>query len=245
MHYHTNNGPSASIGRVKFGVLLFAFFLSAGHATTCLPAMVVVRKTLCDYLEAKLWDLYKSHDNEVGLKFSGDRRGRTITDCFIYARNVLTYAYEKIGRRDIAARIRGIPEENGTALAAYLASIGWHTYYWNPDVRNPRDGDSEHPASYQRAVRTGKYYGITVNDFIINYHMTNPNSANDMGAFDEFSGVRFAFGIARGGTHNFMDSYGMVFEVHWDQEGDKLYGRSPLYNYQWLDGLMVTPPGCK
>jgi hypothetical protein len=203
------------------------------------------QKTLCDYLEAKLWDLFKSHDNEVGREFPGDKRGRTLTDCYIYARNVLMDAYQNIGRGDIAAAIGAIPQENGTQLAKYLASIGWRTYYWNPDVRNPRDGSSEHPTSYQDAKRTGNYYGIHVDDYVINYHRTNPATANDMTAFNEFSNVRFAFAIARGGTHNFMYSNGMTFEVHWDQEGQNLYERKSFYNFNWLSGLMLTPPGCK
>src|SRR5262249_14367102 len=125
---------------------------------------LVPQKTLCDHLEDKLWTLFKSHANEVGLKFPGPRNGRTPTDCFIYARNVLTYAYEQIGRPDIADAIRKIPDESGVDLAKYLQGQGWSTYYYNPDVKNPNDGQSEHPVSYQQAQKTGKYYGIQVDN---------------------------------------------------------------------------------
>jgi YD repeat-containing protein len=220
------------------------------HSPRYLPFNIAPKKTLCDYLESKLWDLFKSHDNEVGREFPGDKRGKSLTDCYVYAQNVLTSAYDKIGRKDIADRIRaGFKDARGNpefaaGLAGYLVSLGWRTHYWNPDVRNPSDGQSEHPASYQQATRTGNYAGIHVDDFIINYHKTNPASANDMTAFNEFSKVRFAFGLARGGTHNFLYSYGMTFEVHWDKEGENLYERKSFYNFNWLSGLMLTPP-CK
>jgi hypothetical protein len=61
-----------------------------------------------------------------------------------------------------------------------------------------------------------------------------------------FSNVRFAFGVAHGGFHNFMYSTAMTFEVHWDQQDpSKLYERSPFYTWQWLSGLMLVPPDCK
>lgn len=216
-----------------------------------LPEMLKPRQGLCDYLVSRMWDLFKSHDNEVGSKFSGDRRGRTPTDCFIYAQNVLSYAYDQIGRKDIGNGIRagfkdarGNPE-SGVDLAKYLRSLGWHTYYWNPDVKNPKDRDPEHSFAYRKALKTGMYYGIGVDEYVINYRKSTSGSSNDMVAFEAFSSARFGFGIARGGYHNFMYSTGMVFEVHWDQEGADLYERSSLYDFDFQDGVILTPPDCK
>jgi hypothetical protein len=61
-------------------------------------------------------------------------------------------------------------------------------------------------------------------------------------AFDRFSQVKFAYGLARGGRHTFLCSYGMIFEVHWESIGADLYERSAFYYYPWLSGVMVTPP---
>jgi hypothetical protein len=214
-----------------------------GLNITTSPA--ITGKTLCDHLDDKLWTLFKSHANEVGVNYTGAKNGRTVTDCYIYGRNVLTYAYEQVGRKDVADAIRKIPNESGAELAKYLAGQGWHSYYWNPDVRNPRDGDAEHVMGYQTAVKTGEYYGIPVNDYVINYRKTNTAEANDTKSFSSFQNVRFAFGIARGGVHNFMYSYNTVYEVHWDKDGADLYERSSFYNdWPWLSGVMLTPPDC-
>ena len=61
---------------------------------------------------------------------------------------------------------------------------------------------------------------------MINYRKTNPTHANDMTGRTAFSGVRFAFGIARAGTHNFMYSNSSIFEVYWNKAGADLYGRT-------------------
>ena len=112
-------------------------------------------------------------------------------------------------------------------------------------MKNPRLNEPEHPASYQLAQSTGKYYGIPIDNYVINYRKTNPTQANDMTGYNAFAGVQFAFGIARGGTHNFMYSKSSVFEVHWEKDGADLYERTAFYDWKWLSGLMVAPPECK
>lgn len=67
-------------------------------------------------------------------------------------------------------------------------------------------------------------------------------SADNLKILDKFSKVKFAFGIARGGFHTFLVSYGVVFEVHWAEEGGKLYGRVNFKDYEWLSGAMIIPP---
>ena len=103
-------------------------------------------------------------------------------------------------------------------------------------------------------VRNKSYKSVPVTGFIINYNLTpssstvKPPRSPEMTAFNSFSKVRFAFGLANGGTHTFLLSFGMVYEVHWNAIGDdpssKLYERSPFFNYssQFLSGLAVTPP---
>ena len=228
-------------------------------------------KSLSEHGYDKLIELFTHHDNEVGRLFPGDKRGRSDTDCIIYVRNVLEYAYEKIGRKDISDRIHAMPKDGGVALASYLVSLGWRAHYWNPDVRHPRDGDSEHPDSYKKAVAKRMYYGITVSGFIVNYNLQDKSVHNEwilipspdlgtiggvpfpmptriqvggdnLGAFTRFKSVRLAYGIARGGMHTFLYSFGDIYEVHWTKEKDELYGKSPFNTFVWNSGMMFTPP---
>ncbi len=212
---------------------------------------------LTDYAHEKMWELFNNHGHEVGSNFPGYKRGRQDTNCITYVRHVLEYAYRKIGRRDVADAIHRLPKD-GMPLANYLVSLGWKPHYWNPDVNRPRDGENEHPFSYNTVVKTGRYYGLEVSGVIINY---NPTPAPKQGwidwlrgrpapkatplnyaAFGRFNGVKFAYGLARGAFHTFLYSYGEIFEVHWTEEEDRLYERSPFYSYDWLSGLMLTPP---
>jgi hypothetical protein len=149
-------------------------------------------------------------------------------------------------------------------LAGYLVNQGWKAHYWNPDTKRPNDNTrfrSEHPVTYQNAIRTHTYYGVTVSGFVVDYkptyvpprkqtwsewwHNIQPPSQmtpKRMDAFNRLSGVKFAYGLARGGYHTFLFSYGMVFEVHWGAEGDDLYKRSAFYDFEFLSGLIFTPP---
>jgi hypothetical protein len=218
------------------------------------------RLTFSEHAEKRMWDLLKAYEGQVGshrsqmLRERGlpdDTRGKSPTDCITYVIQVLKYAHDQIGRRDVARRV-GALGQYGTELAAYLVGLGWKAHYWNPDALRPRDGDNEHPASYRLVARTGRYYRIPVSGVIVNYSPT-PLGGGDaargaretpktQAAFDRFSQVKFAYGLARGGTHTFLCSYGMIFEVHWENIGADLYERSAFYSYPWLSGVMVTPP---
>jgi len=198
--------------------------------------------SLSENAERKMWDLFKDHSAEVGSKYSGDRRGKQVTDCITYVRNVLQDAYNKSGKPEAGRHVRRLTE--GLPLANYLVLNGWSAHYWNPDVKNPRDGSPEHPFSYQQAIKSGKYYGLPLGGFVVNYNLKTPTAKtpNNDAVFQRLSRVRFAYGIARGGQHTFLFSYGMVFEVHWKEIGDELYGRTGFYDYGWLSGALVVPP---
>lgn len=185
-------------------------------------------------------------------------------------------------RRNLAAnRARGLP------LARHLVDqLGWSAHYWNPDVNHPNDGNyAEHNYSYWDAVKTGRYYstrpygqgGVRLSGFMVNYRPAADYATNglytdrksrmrhdyatphELAALETFKQVRFAYGIARGGDHTFMCSFGYVFEVHYtaigndsydffadaDGRGDGLYSRTPLTQFPWNSGVMVTPPDGK
>lgn len=204
----------------------------------------VTNGVFSDYCYDMMWDLFKTPEDEVGSEFPGNKSGRSITNCIIYVSNVLIYAHAKIGRGDIGLSIEklGKKEQDGTKLAKYLiGQIGWKAHYWNPDVKNPRDGKDEHSFSYKEALRLKSYYKLPLSGVIVDYNLQNKANENTA-ILNKLSQVKFAFGIARGGYHTFLVSKGEVFEVHWDQEGSRLYGKKAFKDYEWLSGVLVVPP---
>jgi hypothetical protein len=199
--------------------------------------------TFSTYAEQKMWNLYKDSANQVGKYYPGDRHGRKVTDCITYVREVLEDAFQRTGDPAGAAGVRQ-RVVHGTVMARYLViNKGWKAYYWNPSVRAPRDQSPEHTDSYRKALSTGKYYDIPVSGYVIDYNpVVRQRDRPKMMAFNALSRVRFAFGVTRGGTHTFLFSYGMVFEVHWDGSGASLYGHKSLFSYPWCSGAVVIPP---
>lgn len=216
-----------------------------------------------DHCYNQMWELFKTPEDEVGSEFSGDKRGRAITNCIIYVSNVLIYGHTKIGRSDRNEKIKqiGKVQQDGSKLANYLVrEIGWKAHYWNPDT--DFNGDrSEHLVSYKQVLNKSHYLpnssNLPISGLVVNYNkrdktakriwvptpVTVPISpiplpipvpvnvpADNTAILEKLSQVKFAFGIARGGTHTFLFSYGEVFEVHWAQEGAKLYGKVVFTN---------------
>jgi hypothetical protein len=216
----------------------------------------------------KMLGLFNKHDDEVGdhsdAKSGPARRGRKLTNCFIYVYNVLNYAYTQSGKLEAAKSLKpiliggnGFLANNGTRLAKHLVSLGWKAHYWNPDVNDPRDGDGEHYDSFEKAKNTKKYYGVPISGMIVGYNKTKffswrhpidgqakkPSKAKNIAAFNDFTKVEFAVGIARGATHCFLVSKGRVRQVHYFESDPKtLYGTVIFRDYEYLSGIVLTPP---
>lgn len=218
---------------------------------------------LSNFCYDRMWDLFLHHDHEVGSEFPGDRKARAITNCVIYVFNVLTYGYTKLGKNDVVKSLKSIyPRQDGMELAKYLVTQGWRAHYWNPDVYKPRDGESEHIVSFQTAVRTAIYYGVSLSGLIVGYNKqekfkiehrgwfwpfgedikVSTEDPENLAVFEDLKKVKFAVGVNRGGTHCFLLSNGQVAEVHWDKEGPNLYGQHDFYGYGWNSGVLLTPP---
>jgi hypothetical protein len=88
------------------------------------------------------------YKNQVGSKRTGpDVAGKEKTDCIMYVIKTLSKAYAQVGDADAVKAVRSLYED-GSHLAKYLVEErDWTGYYWNPDVRHPRDNDSEHPST--------------------------------------------------------------------------------------------------
>jgi hypothetical protein len=196
----------------------------------------------------KMNQLEATASSQVGTEYLGsDKAGKTPTNCIDFVVKVLGYAYEKIGQTPVANEVQRLAVK-GTQLADFLVSKRhWHAHYWNPDVRFPSDGDSEHPASYHTAVKFTKYYGIQLSGAIINYRLTPGHGLRtaSTAALARFNLVPFAFGITYGGRHTFLVSNGIVHEAHWSGIGDSLYGRTNFAAYKgraaFLSGIVVVP----
>ncbi len=215
------------------------------------------------YCFDSMWDYYRTPEDEVGSEFRGPRRNRAITNCVIYVYNVLNNGYTKLGRASVVDQLkRMFPRQDGMELSRYLVAQSWKAHYWNPDVYKPRDGLGEHTVSFTTAVATAKYYGVSLSGLIVGYnkqekHKTTPppwywpfgdgvkvstEDPDNLAVFENLKKVRFCVGMNKGGTHCFLMSYGEVLEVHWDQEGTKLYGKSNFFGYEWNSGIILTPP---
>lgn len=133
-----------------------------------------------DHCYNQMWELFKTPEDEVGSKI--DERywaGRSPTNCIIYVSKVLIYGHEKIGRSDRHDEIRrlGLKLGDGSKLANYLVrTVGWNAHYWNPDVREPRDKKSEHPASYKDVLKEKIYLSnssnLPISGLIVDYNKT-------------------------------------------------------------------------
>lgn len=223
----------------------------------------VTSGALSNFCYDKMWNLFRHHDNEVGSEFPGDKRRRAITNCVIYVFNVLIYGHTRISRPDIVSRLRAMfSRQDGMELSKYLVSQSWKAHYWNPDVFKPRDGLSEHIVSFQQALSSGQYYGVSLRGLIVGYNKqektrtehrgwfwpfgedvkVSTEDPDNLAVFQDLKKVRFAVGINKGGTHCFLMSYGEVVEVHWADEGPRLYGKTDFYGYEWNSGILLTPP---
>lgn len=92
--------------------------------------------------------------NNFETQFKNWRR----TDCQTYIQDVIRYAYEKIGRRDLYDGLLRFYTArkftNGTVMAEYLVKNGWKAYLFMPDTENPSDKNAEHTQKYKEAFRT-------------------------------------------------------------------------------------------
>jgi hypothetical protein len=245
------------------GVNLYGFVGNDGVSRIDLLGMT----SLTALLEQRMLYFYNNHGNQVGSKVSNPQPGCTRTDCITYCYQVIEWAYQQMGQKSIADQVYK-KRTLGTELAKYLQSIGWKAVYWNPDVKNPSDGQNEHPYSYTVASKNGTYYGIPVTGIVINYRPTiimdqpgfftsllgvkptpSPRmTAKDLTGINKLNSVRFGYGLARGGMHTFLYGSGSIYEVHWTGLGttpngpNGLYEKSPFENYSWLSGVVLVPP---
>ncbi len=171
------------------------------------------------------------------------------SSCIEWALDNVGAAYKAAGKSERWSEIRSTvlsQGAKGTDLAKELQKDGWEGVYFNPDARNPDDGNAEH--SYTAAItKRGKpYYGINVDHRVTDYRPTEgQGTEKDMSGVEKLRDVPFFFGIAKGGMHTFVGRDGKVNEFHWTAKPDDTNAieERPLEEFPWNSGVMMIPPG--
>ena len=171
------------------------------------------------------------------------------SSCIEWALENVEAAYQAAGMNERWSEIRSTVLRNGakgTDLAKELQKDGWEAVYFNPDAKNPDDGNAEH--SYTAAItKRGKpYYGIDVDHRVVDYRPTEGKGTTlNTSGLESLRKVPFFFGLAKGGMHTFVGREGRVNEFHWTaMPNDKLaIEERPLENFPWNSGVLMIPPG--
>lgn len=157
-----------------------------------------------------------------------------------YAAAGKTERWNEIMRTVVAKGSKGID------LAKELKKDGWQSVYWNPDAKNPDDGNPEHSFSAVQVGRGKGYYGVDIDAQVLNYRPTaGKNTRQDMSGIEKLREVPFFFGMAKGGMHTFVGRKGEVNEFHWSEmpNSTRAIEQTPLEKFGWNSGLIMVPPG--
>ena len=169
--------------------------------------------------------------------------------CIGWAMENVGAAYAAAGKSDRWAEIQRAViagGSRGTVLAAELKKDGWQSIYWNPDAKNPDDGNAEHSFSAVQVAKGKGYYGIAVDATVQNYRPTEgKGTKQDMSGIEKLREVPFFFGLAKGGMHTFVGRKGEVNEFHWAEmpNSTNAVEQTPLEKFGWNSGLIMVPPG--
>jgi hypothetical protein len=187
------------------------------------------------------------------------------TDCQTYIQDVIRYAYEKVGRRDVYSGLLAFYRKKGvtgTIMSQYLVSQGWKAYLFMPDTENPDDKNPAHTQKYREALRTKKWWGVPITDFVVNYNptvggtVTTPTDPIGIRRLAALANVPFAACVFTEGKHTGILSEGSILEVHWKSISEQnllnaeyqkfqvqpLYEKTNLLDFDWKEGIFVVPP---
>lgn len=171
------------------------------------------------------------------------------SSCIGWAMENVGAAYAAAGKSERWGEIMRIVTSKGSKgidLAKELKKDGWQAVYWNPDAKNPSDGNAEHSFSALQVSRGKGYYGVEVDAQVLNYRPTEgKGTRQDMAGVEKLREVPFFFGLAKGGMHTFVGRKGEVNEFHWAEmpNSTRAIEQTPLEKFGWNSGLIMVPPG--
>jgi hypothetical protein len=171
------------------------------------------------------------------------------SSCIGWAMENVGAAYAAAGKSERwneIARTVAANGSRGTVLAKELQKDGWQAIYWNPDAKNPNDGNTEHSFSATQVARGKGYYGLEITASVQNYRPTDPTkTTQDLSGIEKLSKVPFFFGLAKGGMHTFVGRSGNVNEFHWNHmpNSNTAIEERPLKDWGWNSGVIMVPPG--
>lgn len=133
------------------------------------------------------------------------------------------------------ARTMAKEDQRGTTLARELVKDGWKVVLFTPDGQG---GGDPHAA---RALRTGRYHGIRVDDRLIGLALQDPEAPGSRALRE----AGFFFGLVDSGSHTFVGSDGAVSQFHWRAEATDPRAMSEPWARSFLkgSGILVLPPG--
>lgn len=162
----------------------------------------------------------------------------TKTSCIGWAMKHVKAAYVGAKRAARWKEIESVVRKEdlrGTTLARELSKDGWTVVLYAPDARG---GGDPHAA---RALRTGRYHGVRVDDRIIGLSAREASGAER----ERLQAAGFFFGLKESGIHTFVGSDGRVSEFHWNAAPNDPSAMSEKAAESFLrtSGLLVFPPG--
>lgn len=217
----------------------------------------------------KMIELSSDTKNKVGRElFKAEPikyKDHTRTDCTTFVLNVLKHAFKETAQVPLSNSLTSYKAQRGKdtkpkwygdlMFNSLVNKHGWKAIYLTPDKFHPNDGDKEHTAATDQVIRTCKYATIPVTYTVMNYNptpKTHPEytkllqylgeqklNATDLSVLSK---IKFGVGMSRKGMHNWLFSYGSVYEVHWENVGKDLYEIRKLANFPWNSSLLIVPP---
>jgi len=129
------------------------------------------------------------------------------TSCVGYVWRHIKAGYTAIDRQDRIEDIRKVMRahaSDGNYILLELRKDGWESVYWNPDVNVPADGHAEHPSTYRQAIKTGKYYVVPIQHYLVNYRRSKSDRETETTGIGKLSRTPLWFGTGWGAYHCFL-----------------------------------------
>jgi hypothetical protein len=179
------------------------------------------------------------------------------SDCTILVLDVLEQAFTAQGKaadwKKAKAKALELAKTRGGGISgidiqqALVSELGWKGIFWAPDpsFHYTSEADkSEHAVAYKKARESGTYYGLPVEQSVVNYApREGSGTTKETSQLQNLQAIPFGVLSARGARHMALIVRGTVYEVHWNETSDKpnVIEGTVLEKWAWLSGAIVVP----